>query len=341
MYSRAYSALFSRSNAPHTVVVALLASLPAHANDVVDAPVPLPIALLGRLHFPLLHFPIALLFAVLVVELFGGARLEPTARRRVSSLLLSVAAVASVVTAIAGLAYAQGEDFGGREATTFALHRALGLATAVVVVVVAALRRAADATRAAQAYRPVLVLGAVLVVAAGHFGGELVHGEGFLTRPLRAGSEAGNAKSATTTSTEGTDTADAYATENTNDKNDDDDGPASVRTRFPEGPVPEVPQYASDIRPIFERSCVKCHGPEKRKSGLRLDEKRFAFKGGENGPALVPGDVSKSGVYLACSAAPDDDDVMPPRGKLLALSEIETLKRWIEQGAVWPDASSP
>jgi mono/diheme cytochrome c family protein len=39
--------------------------------------------------------------------------------------------------------------------------------------------------------------------------------------------------------------------------------------------VPDAPDYVKDIKPIFERSCVKCHGPEKRKSGLRLDKKRF------------------------------------------------------------------
>jgi hypothetical protein len=87
---------------------------------------------------------------------------------------------------------------------------------------------------------------------------------------------------------------------------------------------------------------LKCHGPEKRKSGQRLDEKRFAFKGGESGPvAIVPGDADKSLVYTLVGKPPDDEDVMPPKGKLLSLSEIETLKRWIEQGAVWPDPPAP
>jgi uncharacterized membrane protein/mono/diheme cytochrome c family protein len=324
------------------VLVSAFAAAPALADEgavPVPVPVPVPVALLGRLHFPLLHFPIALLFAVVVVELFGGARLEPAARKHVSSTLLSVSAVFAVITAISGLAYAQGEDFGGAEATTFALHRALGLVTAAVVVVLAALRRSPDTSGAARAFRPLLVAGAVAVSATGHFGGELVHGDGFLTRPLR-GPDAKQHEDKG---------RDDDKHDGDDQKSDDDDGPraasdgdeghaaAEVRQRYAEGPIPEKPAYEKDIRPLFQRSCVKCHGPEKRKSGLRLDEKRFAMKGGENGPAIVPGDVTKSGVFTSCSAPPDDEDVMPPKGKLLALSEIETLKRWIEQGAVWPD----
>jgi len=299
--------------------------------------VPLPVALLGRLHFPLLHFPIALLFAVVVVELFGS-RLEATARRHFATTLLSVSAVAAVLTAISGLAYAQGEDFDGAAANTFALHRAVGLGTAALVVALAALRRSPDDGAAARAYRPLLVVGALAVTVTGHFGGELVHGEGFLTRPLRAGQRAGehDVEAPAARPGGGADHDDG-GPRAASDGDEGSSGVAEARARFPEGPIPERPDYAMHIKPLFERSCVKCHGPEKRKSGLRLDQKRFALKGGESGPALLPGEPAKSLVFTSCAAPPDDEEVMPPKGKLLALSEIETLKRWIEQGAVWPD----
>ncbi len=333
---------------------ALAASPASAASD----DVPVPIALLGRLHFPLLHFPIVLLYAVLIVELFGGARLEPAARKHVSSVLLSIGAVLAVLTAIAGLAYAQGEDVGGAEASAFALHRALGLATAGIVVLLATLRRADDGGAASRAYRPLLVCGVVVATVTGHLGGELVHGDGFLTRPLRSPASAADARDDAAYDDRKDSRRDA---DNVSRDGGDDDGhvgdarservdagraatadeerggPVEVRQRYPEGPVPETPDYARDIQPLFQRSCVKCHGPEKRKSGLRLDQKRYAMKGGENGPAIVPGDAMKSSVFTSCSAPPDDEDVMPPKGKLLALSEIETLKRWIDQGAAWPD----
>lgn len=305
--------------------------------------VPLPVALLGRLHFPLLHFPIALLFGVLVVELFGGTRLQPQARRDFGALLLTISAVAAIVTAVSGLAYAQGEEFGGAAATTFVLHRAAGLVSTAVIVALAALRRAPDGSASHRAFRPALVLGVVLVTLTGHWGGELVHGEGFLTRPLRTGSTTKSAADVP-----GRDDADsptydpdATATAAARAPAASADDAAPARERWPEGVVPEKPDYARDIRPVFDRSCVKCHGPEKRKSGLRLDQKRYAFKGGESGPAIVPGEPDRSLVYTSCSAPDDDYDVMPPKGKLLAQSEIATVRRWIEQGAIWPDDRTP
>jgi hypothetical protein len=168
-----------------------------------------------------------------------------------------------------------------------------------------------------------------------------VHGEGFLTRPLRAGQRAAEpgAEAPAAFKAAGADHDDG-APRAASDGDEGSGGVADARARFPEGPIPERPDYATHIKPLFERSCVKCHGPEKRKSGLRLDQKRFALKGGESGPALVPGEPAKSLVFTSCAAPPDDEEVMPPKGKLLALSEIETLKRWIEQGAVWPDDAS-
>jgi uncharacterized membrane protein/mono/diheme cytochrome c family protein len=309
-------------------LIASLLSLWAPAA-LADSGVPVPVALLGRLHFPLLHFPIALLCAVVVVELFGGTRLDAQKKKDVASLLLLVAAVSAVVTAVSGLAYAQGAEFSASEADTFALHRGLGLAVAGISVALAAIRRGDAQAPAAALYRPLLVIGALGVLVTGHEGGELVHGEGFLTRPLRpeAHGDTGEGK--------GHDDDDAPRAASDGDEGS---GATEARTRHPEVALVEKPDYVTHIKPIFERSCVKCHGPEKRKSGLRLDEKRFAMKGGESGPAIVAGDPAKSIVFTSCSAPADDEDVMPPKGKLLALSEIELMKRWIEQGAVWPDA---
>src|SRR4051794_20359656 len=56
-------------------------------------------------------------------------------------------------------------------------------------------------------------------------------------------------------------------------------------------PVPSRPvNFEKDIRPIFQASCVPCHGPEKQKGGFRLDLKAAALKGGDDyAPAIVPG----------------------------------------------------
>ena len=54
-------------------------------------------------------------------------------------------------------------------------------------------------------------------------------------------------------------------------------------------------EFTRDVQPIFEKNCSKCHGPEKQKSGLRLDRRGSLLMGGESGePAMAPGDSANS-----------------------------------------------
>jgi hypothetical protein len=94
--------------------------------------------------------------------------------------------------------------------------------------------------------------------------------------------------------------------------------------------------YATDIRPLLEKRCLGCHGTKVHMHGLRLDERAFAMQGGESGvPAIVAGDSARSLVYRYVAGL--DKDVKMPPGQPLAAAEIATLKRWIDEGAVWPD----
>lgn len=94
--------------------------------------------------------------------------------------------------------------------------------------------------------------------------------------------------------------------------------------------------FAKDIAPIFEKSCVECHGAEKQKGKLRLDTKEATFKGGENGDAVVAGKPDKSDVYRRVVLAKGHDDIMPPKGDPLSKAQQDLIKAWIEQGADWP-----
>src|SRR5690606_24991247 len=85
------------------------------------------------------------------------------------------------------------------------------------------------------------------------------------------------------------------------------------------------------------RRCYACHGDQKQRSGLRLDIRSEAFKGGDGyGPIVVAGSVADSPL-IALVTSDDDDARMPPQGDRLSPDEINTLKDWIEQGAKWPD----
>ena len=97
--------------------------------------------------------------------------------------------------------------------------------------------------------------------------------------------------------------------------------------------------FVRDIRPILEARCVRCHGPQREKSGLRLDSKAAALKGGDLYDKLfVPGQGAESTLVLITTTGIDGVR-MPPKdaGPALTLAETTLLRRWIDQGAAWPD----
>ncbi len=95
--------------------------------------------------------------------------------------------------------------------------------------------------------------------------------------------------------------------------------------------------FVRDVRPILQQHCYECHGEEKQKSGLRLDVKSEAFKGGDGwGVSIVAGHADESPL-IELVTSEDDDQRMPPDRERLSASEIATLNKWIDSGAVWPD----
>ncbi len=92
--------------------------------------------------------------------------------------------------------------------------------------------------------------------------------------------------------------------------------------------------YAKDIKPMFEKSCFKCHGDEKHKGKLRLDSLEAALKGGEDGKVIKPGHSAQS-ILVQNVARLDEDDAMPPDGKgdPLTKEQIGLIRAWIDQGA--------
>jgi len=95
--------------------------------------------------------------------------------------------------------------------------------------------------------------------------------------------------------------------------------------------------FRRDIRPILATHCYDCHGDDKPKGGLRLTSRANALKGGKSDTSgFVAGKSAESELILrVCSTDPDDQ--MPPKGERLSPREIDTLKRWIDAGAEWPD----
>ena len=96
--------------------------------------------------------------------------------------------------------------------------------------------------------------------------------------------------------------------------------------------------YAKDIKPVFDKSCVKCHGAEKPKAKLRLDTLEGALKGSENGKVIEPGKSADSILVHNVAHIGNEDDFMPPpdnKAKIppLTKDQIGLIRAWIDQGA--------
>ena len=102
------------------------------------------------------------------------------------------------------------------------------------------------------------------------------------------------------------------------------------------GPV----DFARDIQPILETSCLRCHGAVKPKGGLRLDTRDAALRGGANGPAILPGRSAESRLIQAVARL-DAETQMPPAGKgePLTAEQVGKLRAWIDQGVKWDEAA--
>jgi hypothetical protein len=91
--------------------------------------------------------------------------------------------------------------------------------------------------------------------------------------------------------------------------------------------------YERDVRPILSQ-CFDCHGPRKAQSGLRLDLRQNALRGGDYGVVIVPGRSADSKLIKRLTGSTVGIQ-MPPTGPLPE-HEIDVLRAWIDQGAEMP-----
>lgn len=96
-------------------------------------------------------------------------------------------------------------------------------------------------------------------------------------------------------------------------------------------------RFHQEVLPILEQHCFSCHQGTKTKGGLRLDSLDNALQGGDSdGPAITPGHPEKSALITRVSTD-DADLVMPPKGSPLTQEQTAILRRWISEGAHWPE----
>lgn len=136
----------------------------------------------------------------------------------------------------------------------------------------------------------------ILITLTGHYGGSLTHGSDYMTSALKG---------------------------------------ESTKIAIP--PVPDVQKaiaYTHLVQPLLQNRCYSCHGAEKQKGKLRMDNISFMLKGGEDGASLIPGRANESELIKRMLLPISNDDHMPPKEKpQLSAEEIALLQWWINEGA--------
>ena len=96
--------------------------------------------------------------------------------------------------------------------------------------------------------------------------------------------------------------------------------------------------FETQVRPLLVAKCGECHGASgKVKGGLRLTSREAVLKGGDSGPAVVPGKPGESAIVAAIRYL--DEPKMPPKARL-ADAEVAILTKWVERGLPWPSAKA-
>lgn len=259
------------------------------------------VSFLGRLHPVVLHIPIGALVALAACEAAAFARRAPL-ERGVRLVLIWLTALSGAAAAGAGWLLA---SEGGYAGSTVTLHRWLGVGLAAGVLLAAV----GAAFKRTWLYAGALIASLGLMGPAGHFGGTITHGAGFLTAP--------------------------FAPESSRARPGGVPGASEVS-------VAAVPGLPSDVGAMFAAHCVDCHNESKKKAGLAMHTAAALFAGSDYGPVIVAGDPGQSELAIRLRLPLDDEYHMPPEDRPQPTdAEIRTIIDWIAAGAPGDGAGSP
>lgn len=264
-------------------------------------------AFIGRFHPVLVHLPIGFLILAGLLEI-GRLLNKIEVKESTISFILFWSAIGATLSCIAGYLLSLG---GGYEAALLEQHKWQGIWVAVAAWVAWAAKSETLMDRipfASLLYLPALAIGAIFTMLAGHQGGSLTHGEGYLTQetpePFRGW----------------------LGMEPKQEKGSDEIKPIAD--------VNNAMVFQDVVNPILKARCVQCHNANKSKGDLRMDQIELLKKGGENGPIFVVGKGEESELIKRCLLPLEDENHMPPKGKTqLSDNQVAILSWWIDQGA--------
>ena len=279
--------------APILSAAVLLAVLPPDGNERAEWA-----QFIGRFHPLAVHFPIALILLVPILELAGRSS-RFSYLRSSAGFVLGLATLSATVAALLGWSLARSGGYSGPLVTQ---HMWGGISLAAVCWACWILRSRSAEQRFGSVYAVVLAVAVGLVAWTGYRGGQLSLGEDHLTEHMPGGLRRVLRVS--------------------------NGGPASSASGGPNT------FYGARVEPIFEARCVTCHSPSKHRANLRLDSYRGMMRGGKNGPVVRPGNVQGSDLFRRITLPPGHDDFMPKEGKRpLSADQVKLIELWIGAGA--------
>jgi uncharacterized membrane protein len=276
--------------APLLAVAALVAFFPPDGNRRAEW-----IEFIGRFHPLAVHFPIALLLLVPILELAGRSP-GLSYLRLAASFVLGLATLAATSAAILGWCLGRSGGYSGSLITE---HMWGGILLSAFCWLCWFLRTRTP--ELGKAYGLALLLGVGLVAWTGYRGGQLSLGADHLTEHMPAGLR--HVLGVEKGSSEAASTADPHTF------------------------------YGARVQPILSARCVSCHSAAKHKGDLRLDSYRSLTRGGKHGPVLEAGKVQASDLFRRISLPATHDDFMPKGKSPLSADQVKVIELWIGAGA--------
>ncbi|MCM5661796.1 c-type cytochrome domain-containing protein [Galbibacter mesophilus] len=259
------------------------------------------IEFIGRLHPLIVHLPIGFILFGVLLQVIDRKK---AAYNNIIALAYLAAGVIALVACLTGYLLYRTEGF------TYAKvmgHLWWAVATALLCFVIYAgiSNKVKALAKVPNGIYGILVV--LFVSITGHLGGNLTHGEDYLTEPLPASVK----------KILGKDLKGKEMAIKVNDSN-----------------WKETQVYPALIQPIFSNKCYSCHGERDQKGELALHTQEAIVKGGENGAVLEPMNLGKSKLYQYLILPKEDEKHMPPKDKTqLTKEEISLVEAWIAHGA--------
>jgi uncharacterized membrane protein len=249
--------------------------------------------LIGKLHPLVVHLPIGIIVAALLYDWFSTKRGAESPSQALKFLWYA-GTISSLVAVICGLSLEQSGHFAG---TPFTVHKWTGIAL-FFFSFLRSLCFLSYFSKVSSAGRLIDYSILILMIVAGHFGGELTHGQGYLLKGL--GWISNESK---------------------------EDLPIQDFSH-----QDTVLLYEDIVQSIFNRKCVQCHREQDARGGLVLTSYDEVLDD-TYGQVIEPRDAHESKLFKRVTAASENEKFMPPSGLPLTFAEIRMIEWWIEEGA--------